>query len=225
MKTFDPIWNDIYDKGHQLNKYPYSSIVSFLFSEAKPLQSDGSQTKLLEIGCGAGNNLWFAAREGFDVTGLDASQSALDFAQKRFKEDGLQGKFDFGDFTELPYEDQKFDIAFERAALCQTPKPLARKAIKEISRVLRPGAIFYAEIYSDRVTSRGKKKDGGLLIDVEGPYSGVGQIAFYSKNEIEVLFDGLLKIEQLSHSETHHLLNGPIEVQAHWSIFARANKN
>ena len=223
MKTFDPVWNEIYGKGQQLNKYPYSSIVSFLFSNASPVRSDGSRTELLEIGCGAGNNLWFAAREGFSVTGLDASDSALEFARQRFAEDGLQGRFDLGDFTSLPYADNQFDIAFERAALSQTPKTSAREAVAEISRVLRPGALFYAELYSDRVTSRGTKTEDGLMIDVEGPYSGVGQIGFYSRNEIENLFDGRLKIQGLSHSETHHLLHGPIEVQAHWSVIARAD--
>ncbi|MDB9802706.1 class I SAM-dependent methyltransferase [Pelagibacteraceae bacterium] len=220
MKSFDPIWNDIYGKGQQLNKYPYSSIVSFIFSRAKPIKQDGSQTEILEIGCGAANNLWFAAREGFAVTGLDASEAALDFARQRFAEDGLKGKFDLGDFTDLPYSDDQFDIAFERSALNQTPKTSARKAVSEIFRVLKPGALFYAEISSDRGTARGTKNSDGLMTNVEGPYSGYGQVCFYSKKEIENLFDGLLKIKSLDHTETHTQLSDPIEVLAHWSILA-----
>ena len=220
MKSFDPIWNDIYGKGQQLNKYPYSSIVSFIFSRAKPIKQDGSQTEILEIGCGAANNLWFAAREGFAVTGLDASEVALDFARQRFAEDGLKGKFDLGDFTDLPYSDDQFDIAFERSALNQTPKTSARKAVSEIFRVLKPGALFYAEISSDRGTVRGTKNSDGLMTNVEGPYSGYGQVCFYSKKEIENLFDGLLKIKSLDHTETHTQLSDPIEVLAHWSILA-----
>jgi ubiquinone/menaquinone biosynthesis C-methylase UbiE len=221
VKTFDPIWNKIYGNGQQLNKYPYSSIVSFLFSTANPFQPNGAQTKILEIGCGAGNNLWFAAREGFDVTGLDASDAAIEYARKRFSDDGLVGQFDVGDFTDLPYEDDSFDLAFERAALSQTPKRSAKDAVTEIARVLCSGCLFYAEIYSDRVTSRGVKSNGGLMTEVEGPYAGVGQIAFYSKNEIEYLFDDVMDIVGLSHTETQHLQNGPIEVQAHWSILAK----
>ncbi len=49
MKNFDPIWNDIYKRGEQLNKYPYSSIVSFIFSKVKPIKKDGSKTEVLLI--------------------------------------------------------------------------------------------------------------------------------------------------------------------------------
>ena len=220
MKNFDPIWNDIYNRGEQLNKYPYSSIVSFIFSKVKPIKKDGSKTEVLEIGCGAGNNLWFAAREGFAVTGLDASEVCLDFARKRFADEGLQGKFDLGDFTNLPYSNEQFDIAFERSALNQTPKSAARKAVAEILRVLKPGAMFYAEISSNRGTVKGNKNSDGCIINVEGPYSGYGQVCFYSREEIEKLFDGLLKIKSLDHTETSTQLPSPNEVLAHWSVLA-----
>ena len=51
LRNFDPIWDEIYESGQQLNKYPYTTIVSFLSSQTKPFQNDGSRTKLLEIGC------------------------------------------------------------------------------------------------------------------------------------------------------------------------------
>ena len=223
MKNYDTIWDEIYSKGMQLNKYPYSSIVSFIFNHlAKTENSYGSD--LLEIGCGAGNNLWFAAREGLKVTGIDASSDALKFARNRFKDENLKGNFDLGDFTELPYRNNSFDIVIERAALSQAPKKSAKSAVREISRVLKSEGIFYAEIYSDRATTRGTKTDGGLLIDTEGPYSGVGQIGFYSKSEIEMLFIDEMEIIKLSHTETQDATSGPIEVQAHWSIVAKPRR-
>ena len=221
MKTFDPIWEQIYGEGRQLAKYPYSSIVSLLFSQSKPMKDDGTPTKLLEVGCGAGNNLWFAAREGYATTGLDASEHAINYARQRFADDGLDGKFDVGDFTQLPYGDNEFDIAIERGALSQTPKPAAREAISEVARVLHAGALFYAEIYSDRGTSRGTEAEGGVLVDIEGPFAGIGQMAFYSQNEIESLFAGQMEIVALSHTETLRMLQGPVDIIAYWSILAR----
>jgi len=219
MTTYDPIWDEIYGKSSQLNRYPYSSVVSFLFRFA-PRDRDRSQTRILEIGCGAGNNLWFAAREGFDVTGLDGSSSALEFARTRFADDGLDGTFVEGDFTALPFADPAFDIVIERAALSQTPKPDAKRAVAQCARVLRPGGLMYAEIYSDRATTRGRKIAGGCLVETEGPYAGVGQIALYGRSEIEELFEGCFKIMDLSHTETVTISQKPQEVFAHWSVIA-----
>lgn len=221
--TFDGIWNEIYESGEQLNLYPYSSVVSFLFRH-RPRNKKRSETRVLEIGSGAGNNLWFAAREGFDVTGLDGSSAAVEFARNRFASEGLKGDFTIGDFTQLPYADGTFDIVIERAALNQAPKPAARDAILECARVLQPGGLMYSEIYSDRATTRGTEVSGGVLTGTEGPYSGVGQIAFYSQSEIRALFEGAFDIRALDHTETLAMSFKPYEVFANWAIIAQTPK-
>ena len=48
---------------------------------AARLLGDVSGRRILEVGCGMGNNLWFAAREGCRVSGLDAVESAIRFAR------------------------------------------------------------------------------------------------------------------------------------------------
>ena len=80
--------------------------------------------------------------------------------------------------------------------------------------------MFYAEISSNRGTVKGTKNSDGCFINVEGPYSGYGQVCFYSREEIEKLFDGLLKIKILDHTETSTQLPSPNEVLAHWSVLA-----
>ena len=49
MGDFDPVWDEIYENGRQLNKYPYTSIVSFLMSKID-LHNIGGQPKVIEIG-------------------------------------------------------------------------------------------------------------------------------------------------------------------------------
>ena len=126
---------------------------------------------------------------------------------------------------QLPYGDNDFDIAIERGAFSQAPKPAVKAAVAEVARVLHAGALFHAEIYSDRGTSRGTEAEGGMLVDIEGPLTGIGQMAFYSRNEIESLFVGQMEIIALSHTETLGLLQGPVEILAHWSILARNGSN
>lgn len=220
MQSYDPVWDQIYEAGAQLNRYPFSSIVTFLYRHA-PRDRARSDIRILEIGCGAGNNLWFAAREGFDVTGLDGSAAALDFARQRFEDEGLSGEFTVGDFTRLPFADGVFDIVLERGAVSMAPRSAAQQAILEAARVLRAGGLIYAEIYSDRATTRGRKGDDGVLLDTEGPYGGNGQMAFYGRDGIEALFEGQMDIISLSHVESMDVIEAPREIFAHWAITAR----
>jgi SAM-dependent methyltransferase len=83
-----------------------------------PKNLSRSDVRVLELGCGTGNNLWFAAREGFQVCGLDASATAVAFARERLEAEGLTADVRVGDFTQkLPYPDAFFDFIIDRAAL------------------------------------------------------------------------------------------------------------
>lgn len=186
-KTFDSVWEDIYAAGQQLNKYPYDEVVSFIFRYAD--RSVARQDiKILEVGCGAGNNLWFAAREGFDVTGLDGSPSAIDFARRRFESEALKARFDTGDFTALPYGDECFDMAIDRAALTHTNEEGAQKAVAEIIRVLKPGGLFFSHIFGEEALLDGEKADGDVHVNVKGAYENVGQVRLYNQKKLEALF-------------------------------------
>lgn len=220
MQSYDPIWDEIYEAGGQLNRYPFSSVVTFLYRNA-PRDRARSDIRILEIGCGAGNNLWFAAREGFDVTGLDGSEAAMDFARKRFADEGLQGEFVTGDFTDLPFEDESFNIVIDRAAVTMSNATAAQQAIGQVHRVLCPSGLFYSEMYSDRATTRGRKRQDGVLVDTVGPYHGTGQIFLYGRKGIETLFADLFDITSLTHVESMDYATSPREIYAHWAIAAR----
>ena len=79
--SFDKTWESNYLSGHS-QLYPWDLVVSFIFRNA-PLKSPRKNIKILEIGFGSGSNLWFAAREGFDVYGIEASKIAVNFAKQR----------------------------------------------------------------------------------------------------------------------------------------------
>ena len=82
----DPIWEAKYSEGH-VERYPWDIVISFIFKyrpKEIPANEAGS-----EVGFGTGANLWFAAREGFDVSGVEQSKSAIRYAKERFKRHGL----------------------------------------------------------------------------------------------------------------------------------------
>lgn len=223
--SFDACWEDLYAAGRHTNRYPFDTVVRFMFLD-RPGDVPIPETRVLEVGCGAGNNLWFAAREGFDVTGIDGSDSAIAFARRRFEADGLKGDLRVGDFTALPFDDSTFHMAIDRAALSQTPGWAIRKAIAEIRRVLKPGGCFHLNCYSDRSSSaqrdaHARRDPDGLMHDVTaGSLAGVGQICAYGKNQVEDLFADGWSIRNLVHME-HTEMNRPrFEIHAEWLVIA-----
>lgn len=218
--SFDKTWETLYADGTHLNRYPISQVVSFIFRH-HPRYIPRAKVRILEIGSGAANNMWFAAREGFSVTGIDASKSAVAYARKRFAEDGLSGQLDVGDFTKLPYKDASFDLAINRAAMTQTGLTNGRKAIDELRRTLKRGGLVYSEIYSDRTSSGGRPGPDGVTLDVEGLFSNVGQICFYSQRQVQELFAPGWEILSLQHVDVTIMDRRPYDHLGQWNVVAR----
>lgn len=97
-------------------------------------------TRLLDIGCGAGQLALIAARAGAQVTGCDISTNWLEKAQARAADEGLTITFEEGDAESLPYEDAKFDAVISLIGAMFAPRP--DRVAAELTRVCRPGGMI-----------------------------------------------------------------------------------
>ena len=103
------IWEDIF-QNNEWGKYPSLAVVRFVarnFYKA-PNRKD---IRILELGCGTGANLWYCAREGFSVIGLDGSKTALNTMISRFNAEHLNSNLIYardGDYS-LTIEDIEDD--------------------------------------------------------------------------------------------------------------------
>ena len=61
--SWDPIWETVY-QSRAWGQYPGEDVIRFVKGHFSQV-SDRAQVRLLEVGSGAGANLWFMAREGF----------------------------------------------------------------------------------------------------------------------------------------------------------------
>jgi len=145
MSAFpDVAWEtDIYSRGQQVNRWPFSEVVSTILKARA--ESMPSLSSALEIGCGTGNNLRFLADAGFRAAGLDISPTAIAFAKNQLSDDG-HGDVDLrvGELTALPWPDQSFDIVLDRGVLTCIPLPSLDKALSEAHRVLREGGLVFS---------------------------------------------------------------------------------
>lgn len=178
----------------------------------------------MEVGCGAANNLWFAALEGFSVAGIDGSDAAIGAGQRRFAQFGLQGDLRVGDFTKLPFEDGMFDLVIDRGALTCTGTRSMHTAISEIHRVMKPGGYFLYNPISDTDTSyrSGTRGADDVTVDIKaGDFQGVGQIRFVSRREIDSFLDGeRWALEKIERVEIVDMLNPMGKTISNWRVEA-----
>ena len=217
------VWEQIYRAGHA-NRYPWDAVVSFVH-HYRPRDRLPQDIAVVEIGCGTAPNLWFAAREGFRVAGIDASETAIAKARERFLKEGLEGDLRVGGFNALPFAAQSFDLAIDRGALTCVSYQSAARAVAEVGRVLKPGGAFFCNLYSEDHTSfrSGRHGPDGLIADMTaGSLVGVGQICFYSREILLGLFlDPAWTVVSLEHVLIEGALARDKTVHAEWRLVAR----
>jgi len=217
----DPVWEASYAAGHS-QLYPWDAVVSFVFRYA-PKERARENVRILEVGCGTGSNLWFAAREGFAVCGIDGSPSAIAQARERFARDGLVGDFRVATFDDIPFDDDHFDLALDRAALSCVGHAAGRAAVAEVARVLCSGGFFFFNPYSERHSSAvaGTPGADGLVENiVRGNLAGTGGISFYGRDDVERAFPAPWRIRFLEHMERSDLLDESNLAHAEWRVVA-----
>lgn len=90
---------------------------------------------LLEVGCGAGRDGLILCRSGCDYIGVDLSSTAV----QTCRDLGLHAVQ--ATATSLPFLDNAFDAAWSMSTLMHLPGDGFDQAIRELRRVVRPGAV------------------------------------------------------------------------------------
>src|SRR4029453_13558395 len=101
--------------------------------------------RVLEIGCGLGTDAAQFAQAGADYTGIDLTDAAIEFAQKRFELFNLSGTFKTDDAERLSFLNDSFDLVYSHGVSHHTPD--IKAAIAEIHRVLRTGGRAEVMLY------------------------------------------------------------------------------
>lgn len=70
--------------------------------------------KTIDLGCGTGNYAIYMASQGFDVTGIDISPTAIELAMNSAKQKGIECSFIVADVLgELDGAIGKYDFAYD----------------------------------------------------------------------------------------------------------------
>lgn len=118
-------------------RYPQEKVVQFTFRNFPANQRRG--LKALDLGCGSGVHTRFLAREGFEVSALDISDTGVRNTQALLSSAGLAGELAVASIDAIPHPDSRFDVAVCISVLECVGPAIAARALGELVRVLAPG--------------------------------------------------------------------------------------
>lgn len=133
--------------------------------------------KVLELGCGHGNDSIFLAKNGFKVTAIDISENAIAEAKKRAEEAGVQINFFADDASQLSSLKGTFEFIYDRACFHFVLEEKRADYIKNVNRLLVKNGYFMLIASSDQER-------------VKGPYQ-------FSKEDIKRLFGNTFEILEI----------------------------
>jgi ubiquinone/menaquinone biosynthesis C-methylase UbiE len=218
--SWDPVWEKIFSE-REWGRYPQEDVVRFVARNFYGVPAR-SEVRILEVGCGPGSGAsWFIAREGFRLSGIDGSATAIEKARRRFEAEGLQGEFVQGDISHLPWPDATFDAVLDAGCLGCNTEAETEIIVREIHRVLKPEGRHFS--FTMKAGSWGD--DDGTRLDAttlasssEGPYVGMGKVRFATEDSLRRIYRNFadLNLEYLLQSAQ----NRTREV-AHWIVTCR----
>lgn len=102
----------------------------------------------LEVGCGTARLSRFLEDCGLSVVGLDYEPAALKLAAHRAKAAGQEMALVLGDAFSLPFADNSFGVVLSTGLLEHFAD--SGPIVSEMTRVLRPGGLFYSDIVPNK---------------------------------------------------------------------------
>src|SRR5271167_4093483 len=106
--------------------------------------------RVLESGCGTGEQALLAAAHGADATGVDVSERAIQRAVQKAAERGLQARFEVADALHLGDLCLTFDTIIDCGVFHVFDDPNRARYVASLASVLQPGGHCYLICFSDR---------------------------------------------------------------------------
>lgn len=187
-------WNRVFARLDLAQWSPAEDVVRFvarhLLRRLGPTRTEWRRPveAVLDLGCGVGRHVVWLARLGVPVQGLDVSETALAACREWLDGEGLRARLERGGVDALPFAPEAFDVVVCHGVLDQVRVAVARRALAEVRRVLRPGGLLHLNVRGrdSYDWGRGEAVEPGTFLLAEGPEQGLPQ-HFFEEAELEAL--------------------------------------
>lgn len=143
------MFKDYWDTQH--NKYATDNIAYDYWLD-KFLPQIKSDSKILELGCGLGNNTKYLTERGFNVLATDYSDVALEKVNQYIPKAQTMNV----DLTKkFPFQNSSFDIIVADLCLHYFDDAATKGVMKEIKRVLKPSGMLLARVNTTKDFNHG----------------------------------------------------------------------
>lgn len=139
----------------------------------------------LDICCGAGTNTVYLAKKGFQVTGIDISSKAIEYAVKKAEEANVKIKLMVQNFLELPFEDEEFDFVFDMGCFHHVEIEDRETFIRGVFRVLKKGGTYLLICFSHKNGPAWNHFTKQQIIDLFSDYFRIDEIRHMASLEAD----------------------------------------
>jgi ubiquinone/menaquinone biosynthesis C-methylase UbiE len=106
--------------------------------------------KVLDVGCGTGENALYLAGNGFSVTGVDLTSGAIASARAKAAEKKLKVDFRTGNALSLDFKGSAFDNVIDSGLFHTFSDDDRPVYAREIARVLAPKGKYFMLCFSEK---------------------------------------------------------------------------
>ncbi|MEI2666083.1 class I SAM-dependent DNA methyltransferase [Rossellomorea sp. LJF3] len=184
---------------------PIQTLIDYL-----PLVKDG---KVLDLGIGEGRNALYFAHKGFEVEGIDISETAIKRSLTAAKEIGVTIKAEVNDLTKCEIEENTYSLIILANVLNFFNDEDIKGIINKAKKGLIPGGLIYINAFDVNDPSYDKNVKNAQTQSENTFYRPKSDtyIHFFTQNELDHHFNGYEKIKasetlllDIGHGEPHY---------------------
>ncbi len=168
---------------------------------------------VLDLGIGEGRNALFFAKMGYEVEGVDISQTAIEKCLQRAETQNLKVKAEIKDLKEMGIAQGKYSLIIAAWVLNFLRKAEADKIADKIKNGLKKDGLVYVGIFSPSDPGYQRAKETLKEVEENTFYSEKRKsfIHYFTRDEIVSLFNGFKIIYfvegtglDIEHGEPHY---------------------